>query len=120
MGKIRKRKGVRERVWLRVKRDTALIEQDGRCLYCLSTLHRSTATADHFKARAKGGTNEEGNIVAACDTCNSLKGDMPAKDFMKMVKGQLPATYKIQVQALIRRLNKRTDKACKRIKEFAR
>lgn len=32
-------------------------------------------TIDHLIARAKGGTNDASNLVSACVTCNSMKGD---------------------------------------------
>jgi hypothetical protein len=43
-----------------------------RCRYCGS--HKSLVL-DHFLPLSKGGPNDEGNLVTACWSCNSRKGD---------------------------------------------
>jgi len=42
------------------------------CQYCGSTKH---LTLDHVLPRSKGGTHTWDNVVAACERCNSAKGD---------------------------------------------
>ncbi len=42
------------------------------CQYCGSTKH---LTLDHVLPRSKGGTHTWDNVVAACERCNSSKGD---------------------------------------------
>ncbi|MEP0874090.1 HNH endonuclease [Trichocoleus desertorum AS-A10] len=42
------------------------------CQYCGST---KRLTLDHVIPRSKGGTHTWENVVAACDKCNSAKGD---------------------------------------------
>jgi len=49
----------------------AVLERDGHtCRYC----GRPATTADHVIPKAKGGTDEMSNLVAACRSCNSGKG----------------------------------------------
>ncbi len=43
-----------------------------RCQYCGSHQH---LTLDHVIPRSKGGTHSWDNVVAACERCNSRKGD---------------------------------------------
>ncbi len=64
------RRVVSEREW----RD-CLAEHDGRCAYCLRPHTR--LTMDHVVAVSAGGLNEIGNIVPACKSCNSRKGNRP-------------------------------------------
>lgn len=100
---------------IRVQRDRALIAQGNRRFYCKSPLKRTDATADHRIPTSQGGV-DRGNIVAACQTCNGLKGNMSAAEFRWMLGNEVPAPFAIMVQRSIRRINKRADKACKRIR----
>jgi len=55
-------------------------EQAGYCCYCAKpmTLRLSrprTATVEHIKPRAHGGSNRPFNIAAACYPCNQKKKD---------------------------------------------
>jgi 5-methylcytosine-specific restriction endonuclease McrA len=55
-----------------------------RCVYCASPLALATATLDHVHPVARGGSHALGNLVAACERCNRLKGDMlPAEFFAR-------------------------------------
>jgi 5-methylcytosine-specific restriction endonuclease McrA len=45
---------------------------DGRCYYC--GLERKL-TQDHVVPLSKGGSHSKDNVVAACRSCNSSKGD---------------------------------------------
>ncbi len=45
----------------------------GICRYCGK--HSKRITKDHVKPRAKGGCDEQRNIVWACETCNQSKAD---------------------------------------------
>lgn len=57
-------------------KDHVWIETDGHCSYCGVQLRPfSTFTIDHVEPVAKGGTNALNNLVAACRSCNSIKGD---------------------------------------------
>ncbi|MDQ0422355.1 hypothetical protein J2045_003403 [Peteryoungia aggregata LMG 23059] len=40
--------------------------------------------------RAKGGSNQKENTVAACAECNETKGDMDVKRFVRMIHAPRP------------------------------
>lgn len=63
-----------ERQWKMppVNRREVFRRDDHTCQYCGSTKH---LTIDHVIPRSKGGTHTWDNVVAACSTCNSAKGD---------------------------------------------
>ncbi|MEO6445884.1 MAG: HNH endonuclease [Gemmatimonadaceae bacterium] len=52
-----------------------------RCVYCANRLALEEATLDHVFPLAHGGTHSSGNVVAACASCNRLKGDMLPQEF---------------------------------------
>lgn len=56
--------------------NAALFARDGSlCLYCGHTFHRPQLTRDHVKPVSKGGRDIWENVVAACFSCNSRKGN---------------------------------------------
>lgn len=77
---------VKDHTWVKIARQNALQAQKGRCLYCYDSLRISKATAEHRLARSKGGSDDPSNIGASCQPCNSLKGSMGEKAFVKLVK----------------------------------
>jgi 5-methylcytosine-specific restriction endonuclease McrA len=52
---------------------------DYRCQFCGRTgvdlRHRECLTRDHLVPISRGGTNEWTNVVTACSTCNTRKGN---------------------------------------------
>jgi 5-methylcytosine-specific restriction endonuclease McrA len=55
-----------------------------RCVYCGTSLGLEHATLDHVHPLSRGGDHAPGNLVAACQTCNQLKGSMlPAEFFAR-------------------------------------
>ncbi len=66
------------------RRFDVLARADFRCAYCgidllcdFDTLFG--ASVDHLRPRCSGGLDGDDNAVAACRTCNQLKGDFPAE-----------------------------------------
>ncbi len=58
-----------------------IFERDGnRCVYCGATERLSI---DHKVPLSKGGTSETRNLVTACHSCNSAKGNMPEGKFRR-------------------------------------
>ncbi len=55
-----------------VNRREILRRDHHTCQYCGSTKH---LTLDHVIPRSKGGTHTWDNVVAACEKCNSCKGN---------------------------------------------
>jgi 5-methylcytosine-specific restriction endonuclease McrA len=61
---------------------------DYRCVYCKHPLWEDfriwhSAVEDHLYPQSKkhNGSNSDANLVAACQLCNSLKGDFVPKPF---------------------------------------
>lgn len=62
------------------RRFAVLARSNFRCTYCGLDLlcdfdSLFGASVDHVKPRGYGGLDEDHNLVAACRTCNALKGD---------------------------------------------
>jgi hypothetical protein len=109
-------KRVSDQRWIRVACDDALVKQGYRCKYCKSRLSRSEATADHYRARARHGTNSKDNIVAACLRCNQAKGSMHGDHFLCLIKKDSAGTpYRIRVCSALRRIELESQRAQKRI-----
>lgn len=57
-----------------------LLKADPHCHYCRKELKRPDARLDHKIPLSRGGTNEDSNLVLACESCDRSKGDaMPAE-----------------------------------------
>ena len=56
-----------------------LRNQKGRCWWCGCVM--APYTVDHRIALAKGGTNDPGNLVLACGSCNSSKHTRTPEEF---------------------------------------
>lgn len=72
--------------------EVMLIFAAGECAYCGTTLDQKELTLDHVIPLRAGGTNTTNNIVAACKSCNSSKGERPA--FYYVWKMQNPRSAK--------------------------
>lgn len=60
-----------------------LSRENGMCFYCLKQLVDSSCELDHVIPQAMALDNSYRNIVATCHTCNKLKGEIPAADFLR-------------------------------------
>lgn len=77
----RKRNNAKCRMYKHVRRAGGCITplewleicREGKCFYCERPC--AELTMDHVLAVSKGGANTADNIVAACRTCNSSKGN---------------------------------------------
>lgn len=63
-----------------VKRET-FRDCGRRCVYCGTTLGLANATLDHVIPLSRGGSHLPGNLVAACQPCNQLKGALLPTEF---------------------------------------
>lgn len=62
----------------------AIIErEEGHCFYCRRMLTAEDSGLDHIEPQIMNGTNSYRNVVAACHSCNSSKGDNAAEDFLR-------------------------------------
>lgn len=64
-------------------RPAILEREQGRCFYCRRTLTDEDSGLDHADPQKANGTNSYRNIVAACHSCNSSKGDDTAEEFLR-------------------------------------
>ena len=60
-----------EMALLDAQRMTEPITRAGTCGYC----GQPATTVDHVTPKARGGADDEGNLMAACLSCNSGKRD---------------------------------------------
>lgn len=63
---------------------------NGKCAYCGKQLTLGTAGAcvDHVIPIAKGGNNEDENLVMACRKCNSSKKDKPLSEWKGLIRNE--------------------------------
>lgn len=71
--------------WIRAEKRLAIYLRDRMsCIYCLRDLHDADPrdiTLDHVKPKCDGGSNDEGNLVTACRSCNCSRQDKPLSRF---------------------------------------
>jgi hypothetical protein len=69
--------------WARPDLRLALYMRDGLgCCYCSQGVeHGARLTLDHILPASMGGTNAAGNLVTACNRCNSVRGIRPIDMF---------------------------------------
>lgn len=82
-----------ERVWKvpRVTRREVLKRDKHQCQYCGS---KKQLTLDHIIPRSKGGKHSWDNVVIACSSCNSHKGDRtPAQAGIELRTKPLPPVH---------------------------
>lgn len=94
-------------------------QRGGTCAYCRDDIRRADVTGDHVRPRAKGGCTHRENIRSACQTCNVLKGSMSEKAFKKLLAHPPSgAPLELLLAHISRRLNLRTERAVKRIRQY--
>lgn len=64
-------------------RDAIHARERGRCFYCLRRVKARARCLDHVVPRVQLGRNSYRNLVSCCLECNSRKGEMSAKDFLR-------------------------------------
>jgi 5-methylcytosine-specific restriction endonuclease McrA len=76
-----------ERIWKvpRVNRREVLRRDNHTCQYCGS---RKNLTLDHVFPKSKGGTHTWDNVVTACGSCNSRKGDRTPQQAGMILRSQ--------------------------------
>ena len=57
-----------------MKRNGIFERDEYRCVYCGEPFPVEELTLDHVQPRVRGGDRSEGNLVTACEACNTLKG----------------------------------------------
>lgn len=69
--------------WCRNEKRLAIYLRDGlACIYCgLGVEDGVKFTLDHIQPYSYGGSNHESNLITACHTCNSSRGNRSVQDF---------------------------------------
>lgn len=71
--------------WIRPEKRLAIYIRDSfQCAYCGADLRNANPrdiTLDHLVARSHGGGNEATNLITACLSCNSARGNRPWADY---------------------------------------
>lgn len=55
--------------------------QGGVCWLCKRAMFESEITVDHIIPKARGGSGERENLMAAHGRCNSYRGDIAIEEF---------------------------------------
>lgn len=109
-----------ERANRRVLKLQALEDQGGECLYCFLPLDPAEATAEHRKARKRGGQDTARNIGASCEDCNRTKGHLSERVFLRAIRRPdlTRDGWDLYVHCISIRLRRRTALACKRLRSI--
>lgn len=60
-----------------------IFRRDGfRCVYCGGVFPGEQLSLDHVQPRMRGGDSSPGNLVTACQACNTRKGSRAAWAFL--------------------------------------
>lgn len=65
-----------------MKRNEIFDRDENRCVYCGEQFEPDELTLDHVQPRVRGGDRSKGNLVAACEACNTLKGQQRLSEFL--------------------------------------
>mgnify|MGYP003288754221 CR=1 FL=1 len=76
-----------------------LFAQGGLCFFCNGPLGPNDASVEHLVAKANGGSNGDGNLVACCIALNNLLGSRSLKEKIQVClnqKGQFACPNGVQ------------------------
>lgn len=106
--------------YYRMNRQEAATQQGQKCQYCYSGLNLRNTTADHRKAKSKGGSDHRHNIVAACFACNQAKANMTEARFIKAIKQppQPGAHLSIMLAWMRRKINLRAERSARNLQRM--
>lgn len=107
-----------ETMFRKMYRADAKVEQKSRCVYCKDWM--IVATAEHLQPRNRGGSTVRKNIKAACQPCNTAKGNGTDSWFKNLLhQRDMPLHETALAMAWIRfRLNGRIQRSEKRIRKL--
>lgn len=104
--------------WIRRSTRQAIYHRDGdRCVYCQRKVRHGRGTKgvwaahlDHLHPQELGGASTADNLVTCCRDCNTAKGSMPLRDFLKSLAAKslkVKAPTAVQVKAFTKTLSAR-------------
>lgn len=71
------------------------LNDNGKCIYCGSTLNRENATTDHIIPISDGGNNCQVNLIVCCKNCNGERGNLPFMEYLKIKNKKLHSQKQI-------------------------
>lgn len=80
-GKMKRRRITKE------ERKKIYNKYGGHCAYCGCKIEYKGMQVDHVVPLAKGGKDEEGNMLPSCRSCNHYKATLTAEEFREYVAG---------------------------------
>ena len=98
--------------WIRPEKRLSLYHRDGFCCaYCGAAAEEGLyLTLDHVIPCELGGTNNHGNLVTACLSCNSAKRDMTIRAWYAILRDRGIDTRKVG-KRVRRQTAKKLDRA---------
>ncbi len=78
----------------KARREAIHARERSVCFYCLRRLTARLRCLDHVVPLVRTGSNSYRNLVSSCAECNSQKGEVAARDFLRLLyrDGRLTAT----------------------------
>lgn len=71
---------------------------DGRCQYCGRGVGAKEFTLEHVTPRSRGGRTTWDNVIVACPSCNTRKGDrLPAEVGMTLLRAPVKPKWATQI-----------------------
>jgi 5-methylcytosine-specific restriction endonuclease McrA len=65
-----------------MQRREVFARDQGRCVYCGGVFEDVDLTVDHVQPRVRNGDHSGGNLVTACQACNTRKGARRLAEFL--------------------------------------
>ncbi len=84
-----------------------------RCVYCGNIFDAEDLTLDHVQPRMRGGDTSEGNLVTACEACNTAKAGAPAWAYLAR-RPQARANFLRYASGVWPRLRRAVEEAAER------
>lgn len=96
--------------WIRRERRWAVYMRDNwTCVYC--EREDVALTLDHVHPRELGGGNEESNLVTACRTCNTTRGQTPIEEFAPTRTREIQKRLRVKIDVRAARVHMKADEA---------
>lgn len=70
-----------------MRREDVFARDGHQCVYCGGEFPVEQLSVDHVQPRVKGGDRSGGNLVTACEACNTRKGHRGLAEFLAAEPG---------------------------------
>ena len=86
------------------EKEGILSKTDFKCAHCGKVLNLDTITVEHIFPVARGGTDNEFNLVALCVECNEAKSNMiyNIRDYYKHIKEEYLNQYETELESVMK------------------